>query len=176
MKYVFLFLLPFVLISCSSIQVSCDYDGSVDFSKYKTYAFSEESLQLPLNQLNLERIIHAVENEMTLKGLKEEEEPDIAIDLHLKTAQRVEATATTTGTAYGPYRYGWGAGYSTTQINYDEYTDGTLFISIVEMETKKLIWQGIGTKTIDENMKPSKREESINYSIKQILANYPPSK
>jgi hypothetical protein len=63
---------------------------------------------------------------------------------------------------------------ATTQVNYNEYTEGSLFISIIEMDTKKLIWQGIGTKTLDENLSGDKREEAINYSIQQIMANFPP--
>lgn len=175
MKFIYLLLISFIFTSCSSVQVIYDYDKSIDFSKYKTFAFSEESLQLPVNQFNLERIIKAVENEMAHKGLTEDKEPDMVVDVFLKTAQRVEASATTSGMGYGPYRYGWGAGYTTTQISYDEYTDGTLFISFVDMKTKKLIWQGIGSKTIDESMSPEKREETINYSIQRILSNYPPS-
>lgn len=160
--------------SCSTVQVSYDYDKAVDFSKYKTYAYSEESLKLPVNQLNLNRIFHAVDTAMAQKGFTEAKDCDLVVDLYIKTAQRVEATATTTGTGYR--RYGWGVGYTSTQVNYDEYTDGTMFISFVDKKTEKLIWQGIGTKTLDESMSPEKREQSINYAVNQILSNYPPNK
>ena len=145
MRKLALFSLIIFLFSCSSIQVAYDYDKNVDFSKYKTYGYTEESLKLPLNQLNLQRMIDAVDTAMKTKGFTESKDADIAVDLHLKTQKQVEATATTTGAGYGPYRYRWGGGMATTQVNYNEYTDGTLFISFIDMKTNKLVWQGTGT-------------------------------
>lgn len=174
LKYFLPFALMVVMSACSTISVTYDYDKSIDFSKYKTFAFTTESLEIPVNQLNLNRIVQAVESEMEAKGYTSSDSPELGVDLHLKTEQKVEATATTTGAGYGPYRYRWGMGVSTTQVNYNQYTDGTLFISIIDMKTKKLIWQGIGTKTLDENLSADKREEAINSSIQQIMANFPP--
>ncbi|MCK7538492.1 MAG: hypothetical protein MZV63_49815 [Marinilabiliales bacterium] len=37
------------------------------------------------------------------------------------------------GGYYGQgYRYGYGGGFSTTTINYDTYTDGTMFIDMID--------------------------------------------
>lgn len=168
-----IFLIVF-MCSCSTVQVTYDYDKGADFSKYKTYAYSEESQKLPIDQINRRRVFDAVNNLMVSKGFSESKDCDLIVDLHLKATQMVQATATTTGAGYGPYRYGWGAGYSTTRIDYNEHTDGTMFISFVDAKTKKLVWQGIGTRTINEDLNPDRREESINYSISQILNNYPP--
>lgn len=173
MKNIVLLIIVVNICSCASMQVAYDYDKQIDFSKFKTYAFTEESLQLPVGNFNLERVIKAVENEMTSKGLSQLKDPDVAVDFYLKTKEKVDATATKSGTG-GRWRYGYGGGFSTTQLNYNEYTEGTLIICIVDMSTKKIVWQGSGTKTLDENMTPNKREEAINSSIKQILANYPP--
>lgn len=171
-KYVFI-LMSIGLFGCTSIQVTYDYDKSADFSSYKTYGYTEESLKLPVNQLNLQRMIDAVDSAMKTKGFTESKDADIAVDLHLKTQKQVEATATTTGAGYGRYRYG--GGFATTQVDYNEYTDGTLFISFIDLETEKLVWQGVGTKTIDESASPEQREKSINYAVKQIMTNYPPA-
>ncbi len=72
------------------------------------------------------------------------------------------------------YRYGYGGGFSTTTINYDTYTDGTLFIDMIDATKKQLVWQGRGTKTFDENASQQRREENINYAVKQIFVTYPP--
>ena len=91
-------------------------DSQADFAKYKTYTFSEDALKLPVEQLNRDRIIKAVETEMAAKGFtKSESNPDMLVDLNVKTVQRTEATATNTGGMYGRgSRYGYGGGYSTT--------------------------------------------------------------
>ena len=173
MKKLLILLLAAALFGCSSIQVAYDYDKQADFTKYKSYSFSEGINEMGVGDLNRDRIIKAVENEMTAKGFTMAENPDVVLDIHIKAKQMVSATATSTGGGY-PWRYGYGGGFSTTQVNYDEYTEGTMFINMVDMSTEKIVWQGIGTKTINETASPQKREDNINYSVQQIFTKYPP--
>ena len=60
------------------------------------------------------------------------------------------------GYGYGYGRWGYGGGMSTTHVNYDKYTEGTLFITLVDKASEKIAWQGTGKKTIDE------KETSVN--------------
>lgn len=173
MKKLAILLFTVAFFGCSSIQVAYDYDKSADFTKYKTYSFSEGINELGVGDLNRDRIIKAIETQMAAKGFTMAENPDVVVDVHIKARQMVSATATTSGAGY-PWRYGYGGGFSTTQVNYNEYTEGTMFINMVDMASEKIVWQGIGTKTIDETASPSKREESINYSVQQIFTKYPP--
>ena len=179
----FLFaLLIFLVASCSSsVKVTSDYDKLADFAKYKTYAFSQEAMKLPISYLNRSRIISAIETEMATKGFTKSESPDILVDLILTAEEKVDATATTSGTGgyyggYGAMRYGYGGGFTTTSINYDEYIEGTLFINFVDASTQKIVWQGRGTKTLDEDASAEKREANINAAINAIIAEYPPHK
>lgn len=171
-KHLYILLIA-IVSGCSTVKVTFDYDKDADFARYKTYTFSGAAKELPVGDLNRDRVLKAIENEMQQKGFTKSDNPDIIIDVHIKTQQKVTATATTTGTGWG-YRYG--GGFSTTQVNYNEYTDGTLFIIFVDAEKEKIVWEGIGTKTLDENLNPDKREEAINYSIKSIMDKYPPGK
>lgn len=167
--------------ACSSVKIAYDYDKQADFTKYKTYAFTDEVAKLPVDELNRGRIITAVETELAAKGFTKSENPDVLIDIFVTAKQRKEAVANTSG-GYGGYggygygRYGYGGGFSTTTVNYNEYTDGTLLINLVDKSTEKIAWQGRGTKTIDENASAPKRESNINYAVKQIFTNYPPKK
>jgi hypothetical protein len=175
-----LLLLPVILIfaACSTVKVGFDYDKQADFSKYKTYTISEETMKMPLNQLNRDRIISAVEAEMATKGFTKSENPDVILDIRIKGEEVQTATATTSGPGYGYggyYRWGYGGGFSTTTVNYDKYVEGTMFITLVDRATEKIVWQGTGTKTVDENASAEKREENINYAVKQIFTNYPPT-
>jgi hypothetical protein len=173
-----LLLLSFILIcfaSCSSIKVSSDFDKTAGFTSYKTYAFTPEALALPLDDINRNRLLAAVEKELAAKGFTKSDKPDVLIDLNIKTQTQQTATATNTGGYYGRgYRYGYGGGFSTTTINYDTYTDGTLFIDMIDASKKQLVWQGRGTKTIDQDASQQRREENINYAVKQIFVKYPP--
>lgn len=166
------------LAACSSLKVSYDYDKQADFTKYKTYAFTEEALKLPVGDLNRDRILKAIETELAAKGMTKSDSPDALIDIHVKAEEKVDATATTTPTygGYGYGRYGYGGGFSTTQINYNEYIEGTLFVNMVDAAAQKIVWQGRATKTIDEDATAEKREQNINTAVKQIFTKYPPAK
>jgi hypothetical protein len=173
-KVVFLFLMAGT-ISCSSIKVVSDYDREADFTKYKTYSMGENNLTEAIGQLNSDRVMKALIAELEKKGFTKSDSPDMIVDVFVKTQKKVQATAYNTG-GYGYGRYGYGGGFSTTHVNYDEYTDGTMFINFIDKATEKIVWQGTGSKTLDENAGASKRESAITYSIGQIMTQYPPSK
>lgn len=170
--------LIFLLIvgACSSVQVSTDFDRNVDFASYKTYAYTPESEQLPIDDLNRRRIITAIDNELNAKGFSKSENPDVWIDLKLKAQQKEQATATTTPHYGAGYGYRWGGGFSTTTIDVDRYVEGTLFVDMIDVSKKQLVWQGRAVKTIDPESSAEKRESTINNAVKQIFTHYPPKK
>ena len=179
MKKLLLIPVLFAFVACSTVKVTYDYDKQADFSKYKTYAVSEETTKMVgVNQLNRDRMIAAVEAEMAVKGFTKADNADVILDIRVKGEEVQTATATSTGGGYGGYgygRWGYGGGMSTTYVNYDSYVEGTLFVTLIDKATEKIVWQGTGTKTIDENASAKKREENINYAVKQIFTNYPPA-
>lgn len=173
MKRLPLLLFVALLGACSSVKVSYDIDKSTDFSKFKTYAYTDEALKLPVQELNRNRVTTAIDNEMTARGFTKSSNPDVWIDLQLKTQKKESATAMTTGP--GMYGYGrpymYGGGFSTTQINVSEYIDGTLFINMIA--DNKLVWQGRGTETLDENATPEKLDKNISSGVAAIFKKYP---
>jgi hypothetical protein len=180
MKHVLFIVMVLTMASCSSVKVAYDYDKQADFTKYKTYAFTEDVAKMPVDDLNRGRIISAVEAELAAKGFTKSENPDALIDIFITAKKRTEAVANTTGPGMygGGYygRYGYGGGFSTTTVSYNDYLDGTMVINMVDKSTEKIVWQGRGTKTLDEDASASKREQNINYAVKQIFTNYPPKK
>lgn len=174
-----LFLSLAFLTGCSSVKTTYDFDSTVDFSKYKTYEFTEDAMKIPIQELDRTRLISAIDAEMGKKGFTKSSTPDVWLDLQVKLEQKQSATATNTGVGYygGPYRYGYGAGYGgTTHINVENYVDGTLFINMIDKGTEKLVWQGRGTKTLEENPSPEKKQANITYGVQAIFKNYPPIK
>jgi len=177
MKKILFFAGLFLLSGCSSVKTTYDYDSTADFSRYKTYDFTNEANSLPIQEIDRTRVLTAIDSELKAKGFTKSDNPDVWIDLQVKLEQKQTATATNAGGYYGrPYRYGWGAGYGgTTQINVENYVDGTLFINMIDKSTEKLVWQGRGTKTLAENPSPEKKQQNINYAVKQIFMKYPPA-
>jgi hypothetical protein len=58
-----------------------------------------------------------------------------------------------------------------TTISEVNYTQGTLVVDVFDAANKKLIWEGVGTKTVDDN--PSNREKSIQIIASRIMDRYP---
>jgi len=170
MKKLLLYFGLITIVACSSITVSYDYDKSVDFKKYKSYAYTEEALKLNIGDLNRERLIKAIDSEMAARGMIKSDSPDALVDLIVNSHERVQATATNTG-GYG--RYGYAYGFSTTTVDYNTYVEGTLFINLIDKSTEKIVWQGRGTKTVDPNATPEKREANINNAVRSIFTKYP---
>ena len=69
--------------------------------------------------------------------------------------------------------YGWGGGHSqsTTTYSEHEYNVGTLIVSVYDATRKELIWEAIGTKTVDED--PKSPESNINAAVAKIMVEYP---
>ena len=187
MKSVFkifpLLMIVVIMSACSSIKVTTDYDKTVDFTQLKTfeyYGWAAESDKI-LNQLERDRIEAAFADEFTKRGIKRVESGgDMIITLFIMTQEKTQYNATTTGMGYGGYYgygpgWGWGPGMgmsmSTTTVSEYNYTVGTLVIDIYHAGDEKLIWESIGTKTVDDN--PQTREKNLPKSIARIMAPYP---
>ncbi|HTE29411.1 MAG TPA: DUF4136 domain-containing protein [Chryseolinea sp.] len=175
MKKFFVFLAAVgIFISCSTVQVSSDFDRDANFKSYKTYSYAPEASQLPVDDINKKRIMDAVDSELAAKGFTKADQSDVWIDLKLKAQQKQTATATNNGYGAG-YGYRWGGGFSTTTINVENYTEGTLFVDMIDASKKQLVWQGRAVGTLDPNASAEKREQNINSAVKQIFTKYPPA-
>ena len=156
----------FFLVSCSMVQVSSDYETHTDFSQYKTFAFYKTGIdKAPISDIDKRRIMRAIEVELLAKGMQKSENPDVLISLFTKA--RTQVTVYDQG--YQPYYYD---PFYRQQIS--KYTEGTLFIDVIERKGKKLVWQGVGTGFLTKSKKPEKREANINTFVNKILEKYPP--
>ena len=177
MKRIFTTLLILALFSASGmaqVKVSYDFDNQADFNSYKTYKFTDEAMELPINDLNRKRLLDAISSELALKGFTASDNPDVWVDIVVRAEQKETARATTDYYGSG-YRYRWGGGFSTTTINTYDYIEGTIFIDIIDAGSKQLVWQGRGVGTISESIKPEKREQRIKKGVAKIFKKYPPS-
>jgi hypothetical protein len=173
-------LLALLQLSCGpSLKVSTDYDKTVDFGKYKTFAMykTEALLNESISQLNQQRIVTSIKNEMIKKGYQENTTtPDLLVNPVAIFKDRVSVSSTSSAYGYGGYYrpYAWGAGpaYGTTSYNVDHYKDGSLIIDVIDAHSKNLVWQGTGNKEID---KPAKDlDAAISKAVTSIMAGFPP--
>jgi hypothetical protein len=160
------------LLSCSSSKVVSDYDDTINFSEYKTYGFSNKAKQIPVDDMVKTRLLNSISSNLTSKGLTESPNPDLLVDLAIKTEKKKDYSNTNVNlsTVWGKkwrFRTGVGKSYS-KQIN---YTEGTLIIHLVDRAKDMLVWKGSGSGIVKEE---SLKKENIAMGINKILESYPP--
>jgi Domain of unknown function (DUF4136) len=150
-----------LVAGCSSNPTTVNRDMSVDFSAYKTYAFMADLATDKEAYQSLESTFlkEAVAREMSKSGLQQvAADPDLLINFSIETQEKIRSRSVPTGgygIGYDPYYdvygAGWGMGH-TTEI--DQYTEGKLIIDAIDVEMKKIVWQGstkgrLTTKAMD---------------------------
>ncbi len=155
------------LSSCSSVRVNADYDKKVSFTNYKSYAYLKSGIdKAEISDLDKKRILNAIDEIMSAKGLSKLDTPDVLISIFTKERERVDVYQNYGfGWGWNPY---WGMGYS----NVTTTPEGTLFIDIIDAKTKKLVWQGEGSGYLTKNTE--KKDARIKEFVSKILKQYPP--
>lgn len=173
MKTVKLFLLVFIfgLVSCSTVKVTTDYDAKTDFTSYKTFAFYKKGIdKAKISDLDKRRILRAIEVEMLAKGFTKSNKPDLLVSIFTKSRKMVNVN---TRTGYPNYAWYPTYNYVRNRIHITKHTEGTLFIDLIDMKNKELLWQGIGSGVLRAKTGP-KKEEKIQLFVNEILSEFPP--
>lgn len=158
-----------LITSCSSVSVAVDYDKEVKFDNYKTFAFYKPGIdEVEISDLDKRRILKAIDNELSSKGMIKSENPDILINIFTEEQENVNIYQNNFGWGWG---WGWGWGMPMTQVN--RSVEGSLFIDFIDKDKNQLVWQGLGTGILSLEM--DKKEERINEIVSKIIAKYPPS-
>jgi len=170
-KFLPVLLLAIVVSSCSTVRVAADYDKEANFNEYHSFAFFKPGIdKAKVSDLDKKRILRAIESELTAKSMIKSESPDLLISIFTKERDRVDVYNNSFGYGWGwrPYWYGsyYGNTVSTT-------TEGTLYIDLIDAKTNSLVWQGLGTASLNTRS-IEKKEERIKEIVREILAKYPP--
>ena len=164
------------LTACSSTSPTTSIsDPSVDFSKYKTYAFladlaTDKEAYQSLESTYLKR---SVSRELERLGLRKvSDNPDLAFNFSIETQEKIRTRAVPTGgygIGYDPfydvYYDNWGMNH-TTQI--DQYTEGKLNIDAIDVQSKKLVWQG-STKGRLTTKSMKNYEATLDTAVREII-------
>ena len=156
-------------------KTTYDFDKSAPFSTYRTYAWKDGTPTK--NALIDNRIVAAIESQLAAKGfVKNESAPDVFVIFHVAFDEQKDISSYSSGPMYGGYGYGWGGGWgsTTTDVRVREILIGTLAIDMIDAKKKEVAWRGLGTKEIDTNAKPEKRDSNITKAVEKVFKNYPP--
>ena len=161
-----------LLTSCASVSVASDYDKAVDFSQYKTFAFHKNGVdKVEISDLDKKRILRAIDESLTAKGLSKSDQPELLINIFTKSRENVNVSTYNAGWGYG---WHWNPYFHHNNTSVSRNVDGTLYIDIIDAKKKELIWQGEGNGHLPKNIE--KKEAQIKTIVNKILEQYPPKK
>ncbi len=188
-KLVSIFTIILFMSSCSSLDVIYDMDQKVDFKQFKSFSFYPWDYKhgYQMNEYDKQTIMIAIQDQMESKGYtyqKDGGDMVISIFITLEGKTSYEAYNNHYGgwAGYGGgwgysgfgYGYGYGPGYSNTTVTQYNYTEGTLIIDVFSAASKKLIWQGIGSRQVEPNLE--KRDRKLPNNVSKMLIHFPVNK
>jgi hypothetical protein len=163
-----------LLTSCNIVRVVSDYDKETNFDNYTTFAFFKPGIdKAKISDLDKKRILRAIQDNLMAKGMNKNSNPDILVSIFTKESQRVDIYQNNFGGAWGWNPY-WGGNFNNNRM-ISSNIEGSLFIDLIDANTKELIWQGVSHSGIYKGNDIEKREEKIRLIVSKILAQYPPN-
>jgi hypothetical protein len=154
-KLSLLLLLIGFLSACSSTKIQ--YDQSVDFSQYKTFAFYKKGIKhLKLPPKKKHFVLKTISDALIRKGFQKSKHPDLIINVFTDLHDRIDVYPQ----YYSPF-------YSRAYI--EKSKEGTLFIDIIDLRKKKIIWSGSKYINLDGN-----DYHQLKKAIYKLLEKFPP--
>jgi len=149
-------------------KVTMEFDQTMDFSKYKTFAIRDGRLNSSnpaLNSALVKKQIEAdIERDLTAKGLT----MATTGPSDLNVRYTFGAARETKVEAYPAGWYGWGTRYVRVP-----YAEGTLVIDLRDPTTRSLVWRAIAN---EEKSDATKIEGKLDSMVKKSIDKYPPKK
>lgn len=149
-------------------------DPDIDLAKFRTFGFFQvpADRQAGYSSFLTRYIERAVADEMTARGYTRADKPDLLINFHLQTADKIKVTQTPTATGYYGWRHGYGWGGAGYQTDVSSYKEGTLNIDLVDRAGNRLVWEGIAIGRI-KSKSADNPEPAIKAVVTEIFQTYP---
>ncbi len=171
-----------LLTSCSTVQVSQDYDIHYPFDQIKTYGWNEELQKQQDHLLNHDELLanrfkKAIDKGLAGKGILADVRPDILVSYSYEVSERIEADPVSPhyGFGYGFGRFGHHYGMGIQTGSYvRQYDQGKLIIYFHSAQTGHLLWKGTGTREFFSNASPEQISQYVNELVDAVLVQFPP--
>ena len=164
--------LVLALSACNPTYIDYDYDPDVDFNRFRTFAWYEQTTMtegtpqaIQMSGLLEARIKRAVNERLETKGLSlVENAPGLLIAYHVGVKNVTEIRST---------GYGYGFSGSTRA---DQFQEGTFILDLIDTSVDKLVWRGTAEGVLEERPTTDQMDRDVDDMIKRLLLNYPPSR
>jgi len=133
----------------SSQEVSVNYNRSVDFSKFHTYAWGSRNAN-PIQDPALAQVArHSINSAMQSKGLQmvqETQNPDLILNA---------SGGVTEQTTYG--------------ITPEQNIEGSMVVDLYDTKKQSLVWRGVAHSLLD----PKGNRETVEKAVEKMFKNWP---
>jgi hypothetical protein len=172
------FLVCALSVCLQAQKIKVEYDKSLDFAKFKTFAFGPiDAVARPLLAAS---ILGAIEEELIKRGLhKVGSNPDVFLEVYGSVDSDISVTYSNplySGMGGIPsFDSGfvmWGAmAGGTTAVTVHK---GQLVVDVIDAGQKKLVWRGIATENLSDNKE--KLVKQTNKAVEKMFQRYPVAK
>jgi len=166
-----------LLIACSGIKNTYDYDSSIDFTQLKAYQWDmQPSAEFSkANQLKAKRIVRAIEGNMKRKGIVKTDSADIKISYSVNYEKKLKSGGLSAGVGMSVGRSNRGSISLSSGNQLRQTTIGSLMIDMVSTKNNRLIWRSITTKPVtDRPATPEESQKRISQLVYGVFENFPP--
>jgi hypothetical protein len=168
-KFGIAFILALVACTLTHAQdVSTNSMPGTDFSKYHTYKWVTIQGAVQPNQIVDAQIKASIDSQLAAKGLTKTDSDNADLFVGYQVSINHESQWNAYGT--GGLRWGGGMGTATQSV----ISVGTLVLDMYDPATKKLVWTGRVSKTLDPNANQEKKQKNLDKAMQKLLKNFPP--
>ena len=173
MKRIFLLFSVLLLVSCSPVRVTFDYEKNANFNNYKTYNYYDD-MKSGMSELDTKRLINALDAAFQAKGFSKSEYPDFFVDIGSTEFQQQSNSNMVVGAGTGGGNVGGGIslGIPVGQPKLSR----EIVIEFVDEKGIGLFWQAISETNYNPKASPEKREAQFSAIAMKVLEGYPPGK
>lgn len=172
----------FVMVFCAvlitpalSQKINVQYDKSLDFSKFKSFAFAEHDVVS--RPMLAAAVMGAVQHDLVRVGLKQvTENPDLYVRIYGSVDSDMSVTyvdplyGSMPGIPAFDMTYGmWGMmPGGTTAVTVRK---GELVVDVLNAREKKLVWRGVAREKLSD--KKDKLLDQVNTAVEKMFQQYP---
>lgn len=160
--------------ACSSLTVHTDWNTTIDFTKYKTWDFKQDTL--PYSTFTQARIRQTIATTLTQKGLtRVDKDPELILVYRVNLSSTTQYTTVSTGgygygPAWGGYGYG-GYGGGVSQTTAQQIPLGALTVALVDPKLNQLVWRGEADAQLGD---AESNAQLVQDAITQMFQQFPP--
>lgn len=159
-----------------------DTDPSANFSQYQTYNFFDPmGIEGGYNSPVFgEHFRAAISREMGQHRYRQSDNPDLMINVTIRSDDRVKMTSYTAPYMSGAYynrpggaHYGssLGIGVSVSQ-RATKVTEASIFIDLVDVEQHRVVWQGVAVLDVTDKVAQQLRDATYT-AVNEVFKQYP---